>query len=341
MLGGTLELFVLPNAPIASSGTLTLLTAHSINGAFSNVPSGGRVIAYTPTDFLFKGQFDGVVAGTFRATYNGNKLVIDDFQAHNSLLNLSARVNVQDGENVAISGFILRGMGPKKIIVRGIGPSLAAQHVSGALQNPTLELHDAAGKIIMSNDNWQDTQKAEIIATGIAPNDPRESAIVATLDPGIYTAILRGAHNTTGIGLAEVYDLDDQPGKSDLANISTRGRVGTGESVLIGGLIVGAMNPANVIVRAIGPSLAAHGITDPLQDPTLEINDASGVKIFSNDNWQDNAASAVKIRAAGIPPSDPRESALAISLHAGNYTAIVRGKNNTQGVALVEFYKLN
>ena len=332
-LGGTLELFVIPNAPIASSGTLTLLTANSISGAFSNVPSGGRVLAYTPTDFLFKGQFDGVVAGTFRVTYNGNKLVIDDFQAHNSLLNLSARVDVQDGENVAITGFILRGMGPKKIIVRGIGPSLSAQHVAGALQNPTLELHDATGKIIMSNDNWQDTQKADISATGIAPKDARESAIIATLDPGSYTAVLRGAHNTAGVGLAEVYDLDDQPGKSDLANISTRGRVGTGEDVLIGGLIVGAMNPANVIVRAIGPSLAANGISHPLEDPTLEIHDASGAKVFANDNWQDNSASAARIRAAGIPPTDSRESALAVSLHAGNYTAIVRGKNNTQGVA--------
>jgi len=342
-LAGQLQVFILPDAPIATSGSLTLLNADSITGQFSNVASGGRVTAYAPTNLAFNGQFDGVISGTVKATYDNDSLVISDFQPHASMLNISTRLKVQTGDNALIGGFIVNGVGPKKMIVRGIGPSLAAKGVPGVLQDPTLELHDSTGAIVLSNDNWQDdsTQAAEITATGIAPGDPHESAIVATLDPGSYTAVLRGANSTTGVGLVEAYDLDDQPAASELANVSTRGRVETGDDVIIGGYIVGAPEPAKLIVRGMGPSLAASNIAGSLQDPTLELHDASGAKIMSNDNWQDNAAQAALIQSGGLAPADSRESALAVTLNPGNYTAIVRGKNDTQGVALVEFYKLN
>lgn len=342
---GALQIFVLPKAPLLTSGSLTLLTSAASSGQFSNVPSGRRVTAYAAT--TFDGQFarfDGVISGSFKTTYDNNSLVISDFQPHASMLNISTRLKVQTGDNVAIAGFIVNGIGPKKMMLRGIGPSLTSKGVPGALADPVLELHDSAGAVLQTNDNWEEdaTKAAAITATGIPPTDPRESAIIATLEPGNYTAVLRGTNKTaTGVALVEAYDLDKQPGQAEVANISTRGRVETGDNVIIGGIIVGAPEPAQLVVRAIGPSLASVNVADTLQDPTLELHDASGAKIRSDDNWQDDATQVALLRAAGLAPSDTRESALAVSLSPGNYTAIVRGKNNTQGVALVEFYKLN
>jgi hypothetical protein len=204
-----------------------------------------------------------------------------------------------------------------------------------------LELLDSSNATLATNNDWQQTQSQEISATGIAPTDPHESAIIAALDPGMYTAVLRGANNTGGIGLIEVYDLDPDPASSEFANVSSRGLAGINDEVMIGGYIIGTGNPANLIVRAIGPSLTAKGVAGALQDPTLELHDGSGAKIASNDNWQDDASQASQITTAGLAPTDARESALFATLAPGNYTAIVRGKNNTQGIGLVEFYKLN
>jgi hypothetical protein len=256
------------------------------------------------------------------------------------LLNISTRLQVLTGDKVLIGGFIITGAGPKQIIMRGIGPSLASQGISGALQDPMLELHDSDGGVLLSNDDWQDTQKSEIEATGIPPTDSRESALVATLDPGSYTGILTGAGGTTGIGLIEVYDLDPNSG-SKLANISTRGFVDVGANVMIGGLIIGPIDEGNatILLRAIGPSLVNSGIQDALQDPVMELHDAQGTLVTTNDNWQDTQRS--EIEATGIKPSDPRESAILATLAAGAYTAVVSGKNGTTGVALVEAYHLN
>ena len=252
------------------------------------------------------------------------------------LLNISTRMRVQTGDNVLIGGFIITGTGPKRVILRGIGPSLSGQGLTGVLPDPTLELH---GAVSINNDNWRDTQEAEIQATGIPPSNDLESAIVASLEPGAYTAILAGKENTTGIGLVEVYDLD-QPAGSKLANISTRGFVETGDNVMIGGFITGPADTGGttVLIRAIGPSLGAVGIQDSLQDPTLELHDGSGALIAMNDNWRD--IQEAEIIATEIPPTDDRESAILQTLAPGNYTAIVRGKDNTTGVALVEAYNL-
>jgi hypothetical protein len=252
------------------------------------------------------------------------------------LLNISTRMRVQTGDNVLIGGFIITGTGPKRVILRGIGPSLSGQGLTGVLPDPTLELH---GAVSINNDNWRDTQEAEIQATGIPPSNDLESAIVASLEPGAYTAILAGKENTTGIGLVEVYDLD-QPAGSKLANISTRGFVETGDNVMIGGFITGPANTGatRVLIRAIGPSLGSSGIQDSLQDPTLELHDGSGALIAMNDNWRDTQEA--EIIATEIPPTDDRESAILQTLAPGNYTAIVRGKDNTTGVALVEAYNL-
>ena len=340
---GDLQIFILPNAPLLTSGSVTTLTTNTLSGRFSNVASGGRVTAYKPVVLptTNSGQFDGVITGTVKVTYDAASLVISDFQPHASMLNISTRLKVQTGDNALIGGFVVRGIGPKKMIVRGMGPSLSASGVPGALQDPSLELYDSTGAIILSNDNWQDTQAAAIQATGLQPADSRESAILATLAPGSYTAVMRGVNNAIGVGLVEAYDIDSQPSASELVNISTRGRVELGDNVMIGGYIVGAPEPERLIVRGMGPSLAASNVPDSLQDPKLEVHDASGATIMANDNWQDDATQAGLIQSAGLAPTDPRESALALTLNPGSYTAIVRGKDDTQGVAIVEFYKLN
>ena len=217
---------------------------------------------------------------------------------------------------------------------------MAAAGIQDFLPDPSLELHKPFG-VVIANDNWKDTQESEIIATGLAPANDSESAIIATLIPGSYTVILSGVNGTTGIGLVEVYDLD-QGVTAQLANVSTRGFVGTGEDVMIGGVIIGPTGAPNatVVVRALGPSLGASGVVGSLADPELELHDMNGALIASDDNWQDDPSQAALLQAANIAPSDPRESAIYTSLPTGSYTAIVIGKDGTSGVGLVEVYNL-
>lgn len=252
------------------------------------------------------------------------------------LANISTRLLVETDDNALIGGFIVTGTQSKRVIVRAIGPSLSSIF-TGVLADPTLELRNSAGGLIMSNDNWRSNQEQEIIATGIPPNDDLESAIVATLpaNSSAYTAIVRGVNNGTGIGVVEAYDLDLTV-DSKLANISTRGLVQTDDNVLIGGLIVFGPNPLRVIVRAIGPSLPIAGV---LGDPTLELRDGNGTLLANNNNWRNDQEA--EIQATGIPPTNDLESAIVQNLNAGNYTAIVRGVNNTTGIAVVEAYALN
>ena len=252
-------------------------------------------------------------------------------------LNISTRLNVQTGDNVLIGGFIISGTAPKKVIVRGIGPSLSLAGVEGVLANPTLELHEPDGTVVI-NDNWKDTQEQEIIDSTIPPTNDFESAIVDTLDPGAYTVILAGKNGTTGVGLVEGYDLD-QAADSQFANISTRGFVETESNVMIGGFILGGgSGTANVIIRALGPSLTQSGVSGALADPTLELHDENGAVVRSNDNWKDTQQT--EIEATGIPPQNDLESALVATLNPGPYTAIVAGKGGPTGVGLVEVYQL-
>jgi hypothetical protein len=203
------------------------------------------------------------------------------------------------------------------------------------MADPTLELHDSSGATVAGNDNWRDTQQDALIATTIPPTNDYDSAIVRTVNPGAYTAVLAGKGGTTGVGLVEVYDLDLTV-DSKLANISTRGLVDQGDNVLIAGTIILGNGMTNVLFRAMGPST---GIPNALQDPTLELHDGQGGLIATNDNWQDTQKDAIE--ATTIPPSDPREAAILRQLSPGAYTAIVRGKNNTTGVAVIEAYQIN
>lgn len=252
------------------------------------------------------------------------------------LLNISTRMNVGTGDNVLIGGFIITGSAPKRLILRALGPSLADSNVTDPLADPVLELHEPDGTVL-TNNNWRDTQEQDIIATTIPPTNNLESAIVGNFDPGPYTAIVSGKNGGTGVGLVEVYDLDNST-DSLLANISTRGFVDTGDNVMIGGFIVGGETSTTILVRAIGPSLSDSGIDDPLLDPTLELHDPNGVQIGFDDNWKDSQQD--EIEATTIQPTDDREAAILADLEPGAYTAIVRGKNNTSGVGLMEVYNL-
>lgn len=237
-----------------------------------------------------------------------------------------------------IGGFIITGNAPKKVIVRAIGPSLQGM-LQGALSDPVLALRSANGSLLRQNDNWTEdpVQAAEIELNGLAPSNDLESALVATLAPGNYTATVTGKDGATGIGLVELYDVD-HAADSKLANISTRGVIQSGTNALIGGFILGGSNAnAKVLVRAIGPSLTGFGVTNALPDPTLELHDGNGALLVSNDNWKD--AQQTAIEATGIQPANEAESAIVADLPPGLYTAVVAGKG-TSGVGLIEIYNL-
>jgi PKD repeat protein len=254
------------------------------------------------------------------------------------LLNISGRLYAQGGDKVGIGGFIVRGTGTKRVILRAMGPSLKVgnQPVPGTLQDPVVELHDNEGGVLVK-DNWRDTQEAEIQQTGLAPSDDREAAIVKRLTPGNYTALIRGANDTTGIGLVEIYDLDSSE-PIEFGNLSVRSEVGTGDNVLIDGMIIGG-TPRRVLFRAIGPSLQNQGVSGALEDPTLELHGGNGELLTSNDNWHD-ASNAGEIQDTGLAPGDDRESAILETLQPGVYTSIVRGKDNSTGIALAEVYNV-
>lgn len=256
------------------------------------------------------------------------------------LVNLSTRMQVGTGDNVLIGGFIIEGDKAKTVLLRGLGPSLGASGVAGALQDPQMTLLDSTGAVIESNDNWQDSPEvAEINASTIPPSDPRESAIEARLKPGDYTVVVQGVNGTTGIGLVENYTLDTAQG-SRVANISTRGYVGTGDAALIGGFIISGDQTKQVIVRALGPSLAGSTASPVLLNPLVELRDEDGALLATNDDWQ-SGTQADAIRASGIAPTDPRESALITTLGPGNFTALVRGSNGGEGIGLVEIYDID
>jgi hypothetical protein len=272
-----------------------------------------------------------------------------------TLENISARAFVQTGDNVMIGGFMVQGSEPKRVIIRALGPELTQYGIPDALANPTLDLYDGTGALIASNNNWITTiiggiitsnQVHEIQASGYAPGNPLESAIIADLPAGNYTAVVRGVNNLTGVGLVEVYDLVPET-SSVLSNISTRGYVQTGDNVMIGGFIVQGSEPKKVIVRVIGPDLIQYGIPDVLANPTLELYDRTGALIASNNNWMTTIIGGIitsnqvhEIEASGYAPGNPFEPAIIADLPAGNYTAVVRGVNNLTGVALVEVYNL-
>ena len=240
-----------------------------------------------------------------------------------------------------IGGFIVTGNDPKRVIIRGIGPSLTNFGVNDVVTDPLLKLFGPNGSVIAINDNWQETQQPEVEATGIAPSDLRESSIVATLVPSAYTATVGAANGDSGVGLVEIYDLNSgAPAK--LANISTRGSVQTAENVMIGGFSLGgsSTNPVKVVVRGIGPSLTQFGINNALSNPTIQLYDNNGQSVAFNDNWADDSSQAAQLEALNIAPSHKDESALVTTLPPGLYTVVVAGQGGGTGIGLIEVYAI-
>ncbi len=261
------------------------------------------------------------------------------------LRNLSTRALVGIGQNVLIGGFIIQGTPPATIVLRGIGFSLRASGITSPISDPTITVYDANQHMVATNDDWFTSTRAQTIGSfHLDPPNSIESALYLTLKSGRYSVVMQGFSNNGtpgagGVGLIELYDL--HLSSSRAGNISSRGQVLTGQNVLIAGFIVGGTQSKQVVVRAIGPSLATAGITQPLPDPKLELRNASGVLIQSNDNWQQQNPNASAIYAHGLAPTQPRESAILATVTPGRYTAIVRGVANDTGTALVEVYDLS
>ena len=333
-LGGTLEVDIPSDSFVSSSTFLTVLkSAQPLSGVFNNAPNGARI----PTT-------DG--RGSVLVTYGSNEVHVSQYQAEPppaQLLNISSRALLSKTTDdsfgdraVIIGGFIVSGTAQKDIVLRALGPSLVKFALDPVLADPVLELHASDGSVIASNDNWKENQTA-ITASGLAPSNDREAALRVMLVPGTYTVVVKEKSGLAGYGLVEIYDLSPNT-TSKLANISTRGFTDA-NSVLIGGIIVGGSGQANddVVVRALGPQLRRNGILNALDDPTLEVRDENGNLVGFNDDWTSNSN---QVGSTGLAPVNNSESAILLSLPRGSYTAIVRAKANSGGLALVEFYDL-
>ena len=287
-------------------------------------------------------QADDIAGG--QSIYGNGPAYLNGGSAPN-LVNISTRGQINTGDNVMIGGFIIQGSQPVTVILRSIGHSLAAAGITNPISDPTIELHNSAGNIIASNDDWISSPDAQTIASyHLDPPNSIESAIIVTLNPGGYTAIVKGYQDSstpaaTGIGLFELYDLH-LTNNVRAGNISTRGQVLLDDEVMIGGFIIGGSQSKSVVVRALGPSLTSHGVSGALADPILELHDGQGTLISLNDDWG-QGPDASTIQNEGLAPSSPKESALQATLNPGNFTAIVRGVNNATGLGLVEVYDLS
>jgi hypothetical protein len=339
------DLFLYQNVEAAGSGSRIEVFDTRTFSLVSSIPFGATPGHFAPDHandlvidqtgaYLFAAAFDYSPGGDLRVYATGRAEPAPP--TPKSLSNVSTRVQVGTGGNIAIGGFIVKGTQPKRVIVRAIAPSLSRLGVTGAMADPVLELHNATGATIATNDNWNSYRQA-VLASGLAPADEHESVIITSVDPGNYTAMLRGLKGTAGVALFELYDVD--PPDSKLANISTRGNVGIGDNVMIGGFIVAGDQPTNVIVRALGPTLTDFGVAGALGDPTLELHNGNGTIIARNDNWKSDQQAA--IQNSGYAPPKDAEAAILMTLQPGNYTAIVRGVNNTTGIGLVEVYNLD
>jgi cyclophilin family peptidyl-prolyl cis-trans isomerase len=304
------------NVSVAVKGSKVLVTGNTV---------GTSHVTVTTTDL------DGATSS--------QQFTVTVVPAPGRLVNLSTRMQVGTGDNALFAGFIMSGSSPKRLAIRAIGPSTG---LPNPVADPVLELHDAS-TTLATNDNWGDAaNKQEVIDVGLNPSSPNESVILTTVPSSTngtaYTAVMRGANNTTGLGVVEVYDLDYGPG-STLLNVSTRGQVGVDPNALIAGLSLGGSDSKQILVRAIGPSLTGFGVANALNDPTLDLVNSQGTTLDSNDDWG-NSPQKTQIQNSGLAPSNAKESAILQTVPAGQYTAVVHGTNGGTGVGSVEVYQL-
>ncbi|HEV2804916.1 MAG TPA: peptidylprolyl isomerase [Chthoniobacterales bacterium] len=335
------------SSPIFPSHLVTIpaITHIPVLTLSASSDNANAAVTISGTKLLVQGKSVGTAHITVTATDLDGASVSQQFTvnvlaAPGRPVNLSTRMQVGTGDNALIAGFIMRGPTPKRLAIRGMGPSTG---LPGALSNPTLELHDNTGATIATNNNWGDaTNKQDVIDLGLAPASPNEAVILTTVpsdaNGAAYTAVMRGVSNFTGLGVVEVYDLDSGPG-STLVNISTRGQVGADPNALIGGFIFGGTDSKQVLVRAIGPSLTGFGVPGALSNPTLDFVNAQGTTIDSNDDWT-TSPQKTQIQNSGLAPTNSKESAIIQTLAPGNYGAVVHGVGGETGVGSVEIYQL-
>ena len=325
----------------SASGDMVGIYYHAQVGTGLIIPTGyvsGTALSDTATysgrTFATLGVTPGTYVWTWGAGANQNFTL--QIPPATNLTNVSTRASVQTAQGVTIAGFIVTGTGPKQVVIRGLGPTLTNFNVTGVLADPTLQLFDGSGTPISSNNDWKDSQQVEIQATGLAPSFDLESAILITLDPGTYSAILSGNNGTTGTGLVEVYDISGTG--SELTNVSTRGFVGTDQNVIIAGFIAsGGDGSTQVLVRGLGPTLAQFGVSGALADPMVSLVDGNGNVVQSNHNWKDTQQAAIE--ATGFAPPNDLEAAILATVAPGNYTAILSGNGGGTGIGLVEVHE--
>ncbi len=309
---------------------------HAITGAYSGDATYGPGVAGPITQTVSGSSTGSSSTGSSSTGSSGS-----NSGGGGKLRNLSTRGAVLDANSPMIGGFVISGTTPKTVVVRAIGPSLAKYGIGNALADPSLQVVRASDQsVVASNDNWGSASNAsQISASGFAPSDSHESAVLVTLQPGAYTAIVSGIGGATGTALVEVYEVDHP--EVPMINISTRGEVLTGTNAMVGGFVISGTSPQTVVVRARGPSLAQYGIANALANPTMQLVRASdNTVIATNDDWSSDA-NAAQVQASGFAPSDPHESAVIVTLQPGAYTAVVNGANGGTGVGMVEVYAVN
>jgi hypothetical protein len=363
VVGGYTNNFAIGVLKLASGNSLTLLDGNGtaggaiyvevlqLDGGVSQIAnissSGGMTIYYDPNNsannYLQGATYQlnggGVIAPVPNRTPPAEPTPSPTPIPPARTLNISTRLRVESGNNVLIGGFIITGNASKNVAIRGLGPSLTNSGITDVLSDPKLELRSSNSALVSQNNDWQDdsSEATQLTSLGLALPDPKESGIVAALQPAAYTAILSGNNQGTGVGLVEIYDINNTA-DSRLANISTRGFVQTGNNVMIGGFILGGNANTRIVVRGIGPSLAQFGLTPVLLDPTLELHDGNGALLVLNDDWQDDTATATQLTSLGLAPSNSKESGVFRALPPGAFTAILAGKNGGTGIGLVEIY---
>ena len=327
--------------------TVTAMSPSCANGSGTLTCNVGTLAAGTSTQLTVTLQTSA--AGTITNTATVSATQTDPATANNTssasvtvnpipsgnVVNLSTRGIAGNGDNVLIAGFIIGGSTPKTVVVVAQGPSLRAGGISNPLPNPTLTLVRSSDQAILgTNDDWGTAANAaQIQAAGFAPPDPKDAAIMMTLPPGAYTAIVSDPSGATGVGIVAVFEVDHP--EVPLINISTRGQVFTGDNVMIAGFIIQGSAPRTVVVQGIGPSLTAAGVPNALANPTLTlVRSSDGAIIASNDDWQ-TASNAADIQAAGLAPGSPVESAIMMTLPPGAYTAILAGQGGGTGNGII------
>jgi YVTN family beta-propeller protein len=266
------------------------------------------------------------------------------------LINISTRAQVGTGANILIPGFVIGGSGTETLLIRADGPALTAFGVAGALAQPSLSVFNSTGTVIASNTGWGTNSNPAQIASAAASvgafalaSGSADCALVASLTPGAYTVQVSGVGNSTGVALAEVYEVSSSGTR--LANISTRALVGTGANIIIPGFVIAGSGSDQLLARGDGPALTGFGVGGALAQPSLGVFNSSGNMIASNTGWGTNSnptqlASAAATVGAFALASGSADSALIVNLSAGAYTMQLSGVNSSTGVALAELYEV-